>query len=201
MRRCAIMRTPTRSRLQRLQCNCFASSWRQMGIWSGGTMKNSSGLIRSWIAGVLVMLLCVPFQQVAAASPQQELPASAPQVVPPQQQSVPSQDRPQDSNGGTGKKAPDAAGATNSGNTGGVPAQSTSQEQQPTEPAKPVGTAAAPYEKTMGVAASRPAGAVIAPAKQRRVRTILIRMGVIVGAGVAIGTVAALSHGSPSRPH
>jgi hypothetical protein len=69
------------------------------------------------------------------------------------------------------------------------------------EPAKPVGTAVAPYERTMGIAASRPAGAAIAPAKQRRVRTILISVGVIVGAGVAIGSVAALSHGSASRPH
>ena len=65
---------------------------------------------------------------------------------------------------------------------------------------KPVGTAAAPYEKTTGVAASRPAGAVIAPAKQRRARSILIRVGIVVGAAVAVGTVMALSHGSPSRP-
>ena len=65
---------------------------------------------------------------------------------------------------------------------------------------KPVGTAAAPYEPTMGIAASRPAGAAIAPAKQRRVRTILISLGVIAGAGIAIGSVAALSHGSPSHP-
>jgi hypothetical protein len=65
---------------------------------------------------------------------------------------------------------------------------------------KPVGTAAAPYEPTLGIAASRPAGAAIAPAKQRRVRTILISLGVIAGAGIAIGSVAALSHGSPSHP-
>jgi len=65
---------------------------------------------------------------------------------------------------------------------------------------RPVGTAAAPYEPTTGIAASRPAGAAIAPAKQRRVRTILISLGVIAGAGIAIGSVAALSHGSPSRP-
>jgi hypothetical protein len=67
--------------------------------------------------------------------------------------------------------------------------------------AKPVGTAAAPYEKTSGVAASRPAGAVIAPAKQRRARSILIRVGVIVGGAAAIGTVVALTHGSRSRPN
>jgi hypothetical protein len=77
--------------------------------------------------------------------------------------------------------------------------QSSSSEQQQ-GPAQPVGTAAAPYGKTMGIAASRPAGAAIAPAKQKRVRTILISVGVIVAAGVAVGSVAALSHGSSSHP-
>jgi hypothetical protein len=77
--------------------------------------------------------------------------------------------------------------------------QSSSSQQQP-GPAQPVGTAAAPYERTMGIAASRPAGAAIAPAKQKRVRTILISVGVIVAAGVAVGTVAGLSHASSSHP-
>ena len=74
------------------------------------------------------------------------------------------------------------------------------QKQQQNNTSQPVGTAAAPYEKTEGVPASRPAGAVVAPAKQRRTRSFLIRVGVVVGAAVAIGTVAALSKGSPSRP-
>lgn len=79
-----------------------------------------------------------------------------------------------------------------------APQSGESQSQDPSR--KPVGTAAAPYERTTGIAASRPAGAAIAPAKQRRVRTILISLGVIAGAGIAVGSVAALSHGSPSRP-
>ncbi len=66
---------------------------------------------------------------------------------------------------------------------------------------KPVGTAAAPLGKSSGVAASRPAGAVIAPAKQRRARAILIRVGIVVGAAVAVGTVVALSKVCPSRPN
>jgi len=78
----------------------------------------------------------------------------------------------------------------------------TQNDTQPqSDTTRPVGTAVGPYEKTNGITASRPAGAVIAPAKQRRVRAILIKVGIIVGAGVAIGTVAALSHGSPSQPH
>jgi hypothetical protein len=80
----------------------------------------------------------------------------------------------------------------------GTPQSSARQQQNGTEP---VGTAAAPYEKPLGVAASRPAGAVMAPAKQRRTRTILIRVGLIVGAAAAIGTVVALSKTSPSRPN
>ena len=65
---------------------------------------------------------------------------------------------------------------------------------------KPVGTAAAEAPHTTGVAASQPAGVAIAPAKQHRVRTIVIRVGAIVGAGVAVGTVVALTEGTSSRP-
>jgi hypothetical protein len=65
---------------------------------------------------------------------------------------------------------------------------------------KPVGTAAAEAPHTTGVAASQPAGVAIAPAKQHRVRTIVIRVGAIVGAGVAVGTVVALTEGTSSKP-
>jgi hypothetical protein len=64
----------------------------------------------------------------------------------------------------------------------------------------PVGTAAAPYERPEGVPASRPSGAAIAPAKQRRIHSFAIRIALLAGAGVAIGIVAAASLGSPSRP-
>jgi len=65
---------------------------------------------------------------------------------------------------------------------------------------KPAGTAAAPAPQITGVAASKPAGAAYAPAKQRRVRMLLIKVGAVVAAGAAVGTVAALSQASPSRP-
>src|SRR5262249_39231890 len=70
----------------------------------------------------------------------------------------------------------------------------------PPAPHEPLGTAAAETLPTTGVAAARPAGAAVAPAKQRRVRSIMIKMGLLVGAGVAIGTTMALSQGSPSKP-
>ncbi len=66
---------------------------------------------------------------------------------------------------------------------------------------QPVGTAAAPVTSAEGIAASEPAGAAIAPAKQRRVRTILISVALVAGAAVAIGTVAALSNASPGKPN
>jgi hypothetical protein len=81
------------------------------------------------------------------------------------------------------------------------PAQPPSQTAQlsQTAPQKPVGTAAAETSKASGVAASQPAGVAIAPAKQRRVRLIVIRVGAILGAGAAVGTVVALTQATPSR--
>jgi hypothetical protein len=65
---------------------------------------------------------------------------------------------------------------------------------------RPVGTAAAEAPKVSGVTAAQPAGAAIAPAKQRRVRTIVLKVGAILGASAAIGTVIALSAATPSKP-
>lgn len=65
---------------------------------------------------------------------------------------------------------------------------------------QPQGAAAAQVQPTTGTAASQPAGAAIAPAKQKRSRSFLIHMGVIAGAAIAVGTVVALSSGSPSKP-
>jgi hypothetical protein len=81
-------------------------------------------------------------------------------------------------------------------------AQSANQNQDNANQSlqEPRGTAAARAAKTQGGAASKPAGAAIAPAKQRRTRSLLIKLGVIAGAGAALGTVYALAKGSPSRP-
>jgi hypothetical protein len=73
------------------------------------------------------------------------------------------------------------------------------QDQQKT-PHEPVGTAVAEPIRTTGIAAARPVGAALAPGKQRRTRSILIKVGSLVGVGVAVGTTIALSQASPSRP-
>jgi hypothetical protein len=131
---------------------------------------------RKHMAGCLVVLLAFPLAETAAALPQEA-------VSVPLSQSAPSpQTVPQDS-----------ASANQA-------VQADPQQQQSGD-TKPVGTAAAPLEKTSGVAASRPAGAVIGPAKQRRARAILIRVSIVIGAAVAVGTVVALSRSSPSRPN
>jgi hypothetical protein len=64
----------------------------------------------------------------------------------------------------------------------------------------PLGTAAAEKGQTAGGGASRPAGVAIAPAKQKRSRSLLIKLGAIAAAGAAVGTVYALSKGTSSVP-
>ena len=87
------------------------------------------------------------------------------------------------------------------------PAASTPQEEnsqapvaQEQKPQRPVGTAAAEAPKVNGITAAQPAGVAIAPAKQRRTRTIVIRTGAIIGAAAAIGAVVALTAGTSSKP-
>jgi len=81
--------------------------------------------------------------------------------------------------------------------------QSASEKPRPTDagsPQKPVGTAAAEAPNVSAVAASQPAGIAMAPAKQHRVRTIVLKTGAIIGAGVAIGAVVALTAATSSKP-
>ena len=137
-------------------------------------MRSLNNMFRTCMAAALVVLLALP---ATAQEKQAGTPSSAAAL----DNALPDGPQP------AGQNPP-------------TPAQQSSTTQSQDNSRKPVGTAAAPYERTMGVAASRPAGAAIAPAKQRRVRTILISLGVIAGAGIAVGSVAALSHGSPSRP-
>ena len=92
------------------------------------------------------------------------------------------------------QRSGNAASAPNS-----QPVQTQPAQSQP-PPQKPVGTAAAEAPNTSGIAASQPAGVAVAPAKQHRVRTIVLRTGAIIGAGVAVGTVVALTSATSSKP-
>jgi len=65
---------------------------------------------------------------------------------------------------------------------------------------RPVGTAAAEAPNVNAITASQPAGVAIAPAKQHRVRTIILKTGAIIGAGVAIGAIVGLTAATPPKP-
>ena len=54
------------------------------------------------------------------------------------------------------------------------------------KPQRPVGTAAAEAPTVSGVTAAQPAGVAIAPAKQRRVRTLVLKVGAYRGDGVPL---------------
>jgi hypothetical protein len=111
----------------------------------------------------------------------------APTSSEPQQPSV----QPQD--------LPDAPSATQGGQQ---PTDETQAQPKPTRPRsnQPVGVGTAQEAPTAGGAASKPAGAAIAPAKQKQYRSLLIKIGAIAGAGAALGTVFALSRGTKSVP-
>lgn len=143
---------------------------------------------------VLMALLLIPeavlvnAQQAPAAPQQQSVPATPAKVkadsTPAQETTIASDDLPQ---------APEPQSP---------PAQQSEQQQQqpPALPQQPVGTAAAPAEKPAGVPGSRPSGAAIAPAKQRRVRAFVISIGIALAAGAAVGAVVGLSKASHSAP-
>jgi hypothetical protein len=83
------------------------------------------------------------------------------------------------------------------------PAQSpapSSRVREPQSQQAPAGAAAAEAGVTAGGAASRPAGSAIAPAKQHQTRGLLLKIGAIGGAALAIGTIVALSRATGSKP-
>jgi hypothetical protein len=64
----------------------------------------------------------------------------------------------------------------------------------------PTGAAGAKAAPPKGAPASRPVGVAIAPAKLKSRRSLLIKVGLVAGACVAVGSALALSKGSPSKP-
>ncbi len=73
------------------------------------------------------------------------------------------------------------------------------QSGQQSAPA-PSGAAGAKAANVKGAPAAQPAGAAVAPVRQRGHRSLLIKVGVIAGAAIGVGAVAALSERSPARP-
>ena len=160
------------------------------------------GLVRERrLSLCLVALLILPVDGMASMNPGD---------LPPQASSTTqtSSSTPQTDSGsgstvaGHGVAAPiapstDPVTAPGQANQTTTPAQSPrSTDQAP----YPLGTAAAPEIRRDGVPGSAPAGAAIAPAKQRRVWRFSVKTALVVGAVVAVGVVAGVSLATSSRP-
>jgi cytoskeletal protein RodZ len=154
--------------------------------------------LKQYLSLCLVASLVLPFEAYASTGHNDA-----------QQSSLTSQTSTQNTEPATtgqdsGAPAPQSTGAsqnssqTSSQNGAQTPTQQPSkpQEQQP----PPKGTAAAPDTRVDGVPAATPSGAAIAPAKQKRVRRFSIRTALVVGAVIAVGTVAGLSLATSAKP-
>jgi hypothetical protein len=159
--------------------------------------------------GLAMLLVLGPVSQAAAQqSPERsggpvtysELPDSPGVSMAKLQQSGPSQADPSPTNPLKADPPQTVAQPPSTAPTSATPSQA--QPPQPASPPapKPEGTAAAGTNPATGVAASQPAGMAIAPAKQHRTRTIVLRTGAILGAGAAVGSVVALTQGTSSKP-
>jgi hypothetical protein len=145
------------------------------------------------IAGLLVVVVTSATQPLLAQHPAPEQTQSAPtQTQPPaDQNTLPPVELPDNPGRNTQPSTQPNAPVTQ-------PTQST-QPSAPVQGAQPSGTAVAPPVQVSGGAASKPAGVAIAPPKQRQVRSLLLKLGLLAGAGVAVGTVIGLSAASPSH--
>jgi hypothetical protein len=82
-----------------------------------------------------------------------------------------------------------------------LPEAPQTQTPQSQEPATvPSGAAGAKAPNVKGAPVAQPAGAAVAPPRQRGHRSLLIKLGLLAGAGIAVGSVVALSKGSSARP-
>lgn len=145
------------------------------------------------MAGLLVVIVTGATQPVWAQQP-----------APAQTQPTPTQTQPPaDQNTLPPVELPDNPGRNTQPST--QPSAPLTQPATSTSPAAPAagtqpsGTAVAPPVQVSGGAASKPAGVAIAPPKQRQVRSLLLKLGLLAGAGIAVGTVVGLSAASPSH--
>lgn len=74
------------------------------------------------------------------------------------------------------------------------------QTQQAPPATAPQGVAVAGEARTNGGPASKPAGTAIAPAKQRQMRSLLIKIGAIGAGAAALGVVYGLTRSTSSHP-
>jgi hypothetical protein len=160
-----------------------------------GPVKNA---MRRLFNTVLVALLSTSLSFAA-----QPVPQSSQEPVQTQPPTGDDARQPQPVNPNNGTSATPAGNELPDAPTPAEPVQqkqgdSSGQTQTPSN--VPTGAAGAKAAPAKGAPASRPVGSAIAPAKQRERRSLLIKMGLVAGACIAVGSVVALSKGSPSRP-
>jgi hypothetical protein len=155
-----------------------------------------------FISGFQAAILPAAAQQAVVAAPENSSANSKPPLVAKAEESPVLSELPDSPGAVASRSMEPVQQQTASGATASAPQAAQSQPAPQSQPAaqKPVGTAAAEAPDASGIAASQPAGVAIAPAKQRRTRTIILRMGAIIGAGVAVGSVVALTSATSSKP-
>jgi hypothetical protein len=134
---------------------------------------------------------CVQAQQAAQDNAQQQQNGVMPNPAQGPLQPVPTQNQP-----GTENPVPQNP----EGSIEAVPGTPAPQPKPEQQMQQPLGAATAEGVPTVGGAASRPAGMAIAPAKQSQRRSLLLKMGLIAAAGIAVGTVYGLSKGTSAKP-
>jgi predicted lipid-binding transport protein (Tim44 family) len=140
---------------------------------------NSHGFLKGFSVVLLTGAFVVSNGMPLMASPQQQ---SGDSNTAAQQQPVPQPDQQQTD---ALPEAPQAQTQT--------PA---AQQQAPA----PSGSAGAKAATVKGAPVAQPTGAAIAPARQRGHHSLLVKVGLLAGAGIAVGAAVALAEASPSRP-
>ena len=142
------------------------------------------------VAGILVLIVSSATEPLVAQQPAGQPSAPPSQPAPPGQGTLPPVELPENPGQSSNREQAPAAQQPATPTPAPAPGSPTPQ---------PNGTAVAPPVEVSGGAASKPAGVAIAPPKQRQIRSLLIKLGLIAGAGAAIGTVVGLSAASPGH--
>jgi hypothetical protein len=155
------------------------------------TFRHVLRVVLVFVLSITTVAFAEPFQQSVQDS------SSPPQVVDEHKtQALPSNSVTSNSaSPASTRELPDAPTPAQSGQQS---QQESIQQQNPNS--VPSGAAGAKAPTVRGTPASRPIGAAIAPTKQKQRRSLIIKAGLLAGACVAVGSVVALSKGSPSRP-
>ncbi len=151
------------------------------------------------IASEAPMMACAPQSSQSEAGAQNSN-SSVPETPQPQApQSSESQPAPQpQATQSSDQQTAQPSAAQGSDQPTAQPSAAQGSDQQPTLP--PSGAAGAKASDAKGAPAAQPVGAAVAPARQHSHRSLLIKVGLVAGAAIAVGTVVAFSAKSPTRP-